>query len=110
RYDREGKLVGKYGKKSRTGNSECFGGCCNPMNVRATPNGDILTAESEGVIKRFSSKGEFQGEVGKCALTGGCKNVAVAVSPDNKFVYFCDQPGSQIVVLEMPAQEVADTE
>ncbi len=110
RYDREGKLVGKYGKKSRGRNSECFGGCCNPMNVRATPNGDILTAESEGVIKRFSAKGEFQGEVGKCALTGGCKNVAVAVSPDNKYVYFCDQPGSQIVVLEMPAQEVADTE
>lgn len=107
RYDREGKLIGKFGKQGRGSDPACFGGCCNPMNVRAAPNGDVFTSESEGIIKRFSSTGEFKSEVGKCSLTGGCKNVAVAVSPDSKHVYFCDQPGSQIVVLELPPSEVA---
>lgn len=106
RYDVDGKLVGKFGKQGRGTDPACFGGCCNPMNVRAASNGDIFTAESEGIIKRFSAAGEFKSEVGKCALTGGCKNVALDVAPDNRFVYFCDQPGSQIVVLDLPATEV----
>jgi hypothetical protein len=33
------------------------------------------------------------------ALTGGCKNVAVAVTPDAERVFFCDQPGSKVIIL-----------
>jgi hypothetical protein len=33
-------------------------------------------------------------------LTGGCKNVAVAVSADAKKIYFCDLPGSKFHILE----------
>ncbi|MFO1020478.1 MAG: hypothetical protein U0903_07250 [Planctomycetales bacterium] len=109
RYTRDGKLVGKWGKRSRTSTPECFGGCCNPMNIRSGSNGDIFTAESEGIIKRFSAKGDFLGVVGQCSLSGGCKNVAVAVSPDSKTVYFCDTPGSQIIVLENKGDSVAST-
>ena len=76
---------------------DCFGGCCNPMNLRIDKSGDIYTAESEGIIKRFSSKGEFLSTVAKVTLTGGCKNVAVAVSADGNKVYFCDQPNSKII-------------
>ena len=50
------------------------------MNVRVGTNGDIFTAESEGLIKRYSAKGEFLGLVANAPLTGGCKNVAVAVT------------------------------
>jgi hypothetical protein len=100
RYDREGKKLGQWGKNERnSSDAEAFGGCCNPMNVRSGANGDIFTAESEGIIKRFSSNGDFVAMIGHRPLSGGCKNVAVASSPDGKEVYFCDQPGQQIVVL-----------
>jgi hypothetical protein len=99
RYDREGKEIGKHGKRGQDTDPECFGGCCNPMNLRANAAGDIFTAESEGIIKRYSSKGEFLGTVGYAPLTGGCKNVGVGASPDGSRVYFCDQPGSAIIIL-----------
>ncbi|HXM16911.1 MAG TPA: hypothetical protein VN933_16820 [Candidatus Eremiobacteraceae bacterium] len=107
RYDRDGKRLGQWGKMSRAGDVKCFGGCCNPMNVRCAANGDVLTAESEGFVKRFNSKGEFVALIGKQPLSGGCKNVAVAPSPDGKLVYMCDQPGSQIVIFAEKAKSVA---
>lgn len=101
RYDREGKHLGSYGKRGTGREPDCFGGCCNPMNLRAGTDGDIYTAESEGIVKRFSAKGEFLGTVGTATLQGGCKNVAVGVSPKGDRVYFCDQPGSKIIVLAL---------
>ena len=71
------------------------------MNVRAqSPTGDIFTAESEGVIKRYSPSGEFLGTAAKVRLTGGCKNVAIGVSADGKRLYFCDMPGSKFHIFE----------
>jgi hypothetical protein len=67
--------------------------------LRTSKDGDIFTAESEGIIKRFSAKGDFLGQVGHVILTGGCKNVGVGASPDGDRVYFCDQPGSRIIVM-----------
>jgi ribosomal protein L24E len=109
RYDRDGKKLGQWGKVTRGDDVKCFGGCCNPMNVRCGPKGDIFTAESEGLIKRFSPQGDFVALVGKRPLSGGCKNVAVAASPDGKYVYFCDQPGSQIIIMEQKAKSVAQS-
>jgi hypothetical protein len=98
RYSLEGKSLGKWGKPGDKDLS-CFGGCCNPMNLKAGSQGDIFTSESEGYIKRFSAKGEFLGLVGKVNISGGCKNVAIALSPQEDKVYFCDQPGSKIFIL-----------
>ena len=100
RYDREGKKIGGYGKRGLDTDPACFGGCCNPMNIRANGVGDIYTAESEGVIKRFSPSGEYLETAGIVKLSGGCKNVAVAVSNDAKKLYFCDLPGSKFHILE----------
>jgi hypothetical protein len=106
RYDSEGKVVGSFGKRAdKTGNVECFGGCCNPMNVRGGKNGDIYTAESEGIVKRFNSKGEFQSIVAAAPLTGGCKNVAVAVNNTGDMVYVCDQPGSKVVIYKKKSEK-----
>jgi hypothetical protein len=91
--------IGGYGSRATANDPECFGGCCNPMNLRAGKDGDVYTAESEGIIRRFGPKGEFLGVVGQVSLTGGCKNVAVGASPDGSKVYFCDQPGSRIIVM-----------
>ena len=101
RYDRDGKQIGTGGKRGKETEPGCFGGCCNPMNLRSGPDGDVFTAESEGIVKRFSAKGEFLGNVGHVALTGGCKNVSVAVSPTADRVYFCDLPGSRVIVLAL---------
>jgi hypothetical protein len=103
RFTRDGKLVSAHGKRGNDTDVECFGGCCNPMNVRANAAGDVYTAESEGIIKRFSSKGDFLNVVGYAPLTGGCKNVGVGASPDGEIVYFCDQPGSRIIVMKKKA-------
>jgi hypothetical protein len=98
RYDRDGKEIGAWGKRGTGNELDCFGGCCNPMNVCSTGAGDIFTAESEGIIKRFSSKGDFLGVVATAALSGGCKNVAVAVTRDEDRMYFLDLPGSRVLV------------
>lgn len=99
RYDRDGTFVSAFGESGRESKGLSFGGCCNPMNCRLMASGDIYTAESEGIVKRFSSGGEFLGLVGYAKLTGGCKNVAVAASPTGDRIYFCDLPGSRIIIL-----------
>ena len=99
RYDRDGQPIKEFGTTAAKGNADGFGGCCNPMNVCCGPEGEILTAESEGIIRRFSLTGKYLGLVGRVSLTGGCKNVAVAASPDGERVYFCDLPGSRIIVM-----------
>jgi hypothetical protein len=100
RYDRDGKKIGSFGKHGPDTDPKCFGSCCNPMNIRAVGVGDVYTAESEGIVKRFSPSGEFIETAGVVKLTGGCKNVAVAVSADAKKIYFCDLPGSKFHILE----------
>lgn len=98
RYDRDGKELAAGGGRGAETNAANFGGCCNPMNVRAC-GGDVLTTESEGIVKRFGPAGEFKGVVGSVALTGGCKNVGVGASADGTRVYFCDQPNGRVLIL-----------
>jgi hypothetical protein len=107
KYDRDGTFVSAFGESGRESNGLSFGGCCNPMNCRLAANGDIYTAESEGIVKRFSSGGEFLGLVGYAKLTGGCKNVAVAASSKGDRIYFCDLPGSRIIILSAKKTEPA---
>ena len=106
-YDRDGKELNAFGVSGRESNGPSFGGCCNPMNCRICSTGDILTAESEGIVKRFNAKGEFVSLVGYAKLTGGCKNVAVAASPKADRVYFCDLPGSRVIILGAKKTDVA---
>lgn len=105
RYDVEGNSIQEFGRKVTKKNLDGFGSCCNPMNVCFGPEGQILTAESEGIIRRFSATGEPLGLVGHVPLTGGCKNVALAASNDGAKIYFCDLPNSRIIVLAPVADE-----
>jgi hypothetical protein len=108
-YDRDGKRLEEFGTTASRKNEDGFGGCCNPMNVCFGPSGQVLTAESEGIIRRFSATGEYLGLVGRVTLTGGCKNVAVSASPDGERIYFCDLPGSRIIVMG-PVTDAAEAE
>lgn len=95
-YNRDGESLGTHGLTG--GNS--FGGCCNPMNTCTNgSSGDIFTAESEGIVRRFSPKGDFIGVVGTVKISGGCKNVAIGATSNGEKIVFCDQPGSRFLIL-----------
>jgi hypothetical protein len=100
RYDRDGKKLGTFGRRAgRDGSDDGFTGCCNPMNVRADADGRVYTAESEGIVRVFGKDGKAEGLLGSVKITGGCKNVAIALTKDGNTVFFCDQPGSKIHLL-----------
>lgn len=99
RFNREGKSLGSFGKFGLESDPQCFGGCCNPMNCRIVSGGTVYTAESQGFVKEFSPKGDFVRLVAYATVKGGCKNAAVALAPDGKTIYFCDQLGSKIIVM-----------
>ncbi len=98
-YDRNGKQLSSFGKKSRE-DIDGFGSCCNPMNVQCLPNGEILTAESSiGHIKRFSRDGKLLGFVGTAKVAGGCKHVAIGFDSDRDQYYMMHQDLSHVAVL-----------
>lgn len=99
KFDISGKELKSWGKRSRDGDGETFGGCCNPMNTRLV--GDKLyVAESDGQIKLFSPEGEFQGVLGKANVQAGCKSSIVDASADGDRLYYFDVNNSAICVLE----------
>ena len=72
--------------------AEDFGGCCEPKNMRALANGDILVAESGPplCIKRFSASGKFLGVVALVNGRSECLRVTVEMSPDGSSYYLLD--------------------
>jgi hypothetical protein len=110
--DREGQKLSSFGRRDRSA-VDGFGSCCNPMNLRCCSNGDILAAESSiGNIKRFNSKGEFVGLVGKAKIGIGCKHVALAFDEARDRYYMMNVDKSHIAVLvplgEIPAETEAE--
>jgi len=108
-YDRDGKILSKWGKRSRT-DIDGFGSCCNPMNLCLGSDGVLYTAESGlGRIKRYSLDGKYLGLVGyvgtdrfskagKFAIS--CSSIALAVSGDGSRVFVQDFKNGIIRVLE----------
>jgi hypothetical protein len=99
RYDRDGKEIGQFGKRDRTGEGENFGGCCNPMNLCFNKAGELFVSESNGVVKHFTPAGEYKGIVGVANVQPGCKNSCVGVTADEDRLFYIDIYKSQIVVL-----------
>lgn len=114
RFDREGKEVGQFGKRDRTGEGANFGGCCNPMNLCFNKDGNLYVSESNGVVKHFTPAGDFLGIVGIAAVQPGCKNSCVGVTADDSRLFYIDVYKSQIVVLtrgnEASAEETSAEE
>jgi sugar lactone lactonase YvrE len=108
KYDRDGNVLAKWGKRDRTG-EEGFGSCCNPMNICFGADGSLYTAESGlGRIKRYTVDGKYLGIVGivgtdKFNRAGGlavsCSNICVAPNADASRVFVMDLKGSRIRVL-----------
>ncbi|MFM8633664.1 MAG: hypothetical protein ACKOEX_02455 [Planctomycetia bacterium] len=96
----EGEALGTVGKRAAAGDDGAgFGGCCNPMNTCPGPDGDLLTSESDGVVKRFDADGGFVEVVGKAAVRAGCKNSAIAIEPDGSRLYYMDSTSGKVLVL-----------
>ena len=109
-YDRDGKRLNGWGKRSRN-DDEGFGSCCNPMNVRCCSNGEILTAESSiGHIKRFSQAGEYLGFVGTAKVAGGCKHVAIGFDSTRNWHYMMNEDRSHVAVLVPRKDAPAESE
>lgn len=100
--DFAGETVTTFGSRERTGTGDGFSGCCNPMNTCSTPDGGLLTSESNGCIKRFAADGTFQEVVGTAAVQSGCKNSTVGMAADGSRVYYLDVRKGTILVLEKP--------
>jgi len=99
-YDRDGKPLTTWGKGSRQG-VEGFGSCCNPMNVRVGPDGNIYTSESNvGRIKRYSPDGKLLGVVGAATIVPGCKHVAIDMNADMSRFYMLDITRTNIIVMD----------
>ncbi len=106
RYDREGKPVSEFGDRASLG-PEGWGSCCNPMNTRFGPEGEVYVSESSvGRITRFTPDGKFLGVVGVVPGQSGCKHVPIVVSPDGGKVYFLDVGQNQIAVLARRSEPV----
>jgi len=104
-FDDHGKAVTHFGKTARGGSGDGFGGCCNPMNLCFGPGGEILTAESEGIVKLFTPDGKFERVVATAVLEGGCKHVPLSVTANGKYLFFLDQPGSNIIRLTQGTEQ-----
>lgn len=102
-YDREGKQLAAWGESQR-GGLDGFGSCCNPMNLRFNPAGELITSEASlGRLKRYTPEGQLLGLVGTATVEGGCKNVAVDLSPDGNRCYVMDLGKNRICVLSAKA-------
>ncbi|PQO37388.1 hypothetical protein DTL21_05440 [Bremerella cremea] len=102
-FQPDGEMVTTWGKRDRTG-ADGFTSCCNPMNVCFDKTGDVYTAESNtGRIKRFAADGTFKEYIGDVKLVPGCKNVSIAISPDNDSVYMLDITRNHIVLMKRKA-------
>ncbi|MDB5387553.1 MAG: SMP-30/Gluconolaconase/LRE-like region [Planctomycetaceae bacterium] len=99
RFNREGKIVSEFGKRDREGEGENFGGCCNPMNLCFSKDGNLYVSESNGAVKHFTPDGKYLGMVGVAKVDAGCKNSCVAVTADDSRLYYIDINKSQIIVL-----------
>ena len=108
-FDFDGKQVGTWGKRDRTG-IEGFAACCNPCNTDIGKDGMIYTFESGvGRVKRFSPDGDYLGLVGYVDTTKFDKGSKLAaqscyipseVSPDGRRIYVLDIRQHFIRVLE----------
>ena len=108
RFDLDGKPLGKWGKRDRTG-IEGFAACCNPVNIDIGPNNVLYTAESGiGRIKKYTPEGEYLGVVGYVETTEFDRGsrlaaqtcyIPIEVNMDASRVYVMDVRANLIRVL-----------
>ena len=70
------------------------------MNTCFTSDGDVLTSESNGVVKRFKTDGQFVEVAGVANIEEGCKNSSIGISSDGSRLYYFDVQQGRLLVLK----------
>ena len=86
KYSRDGKYLGSFGKSGRA--PGYFTGCCNPVFLSYTVNGDIITSEKgDPRVSCYSPDGKFKNILlDRAMLGGGNTAYDIKVKDDKIFV------------------------
>jgi len=99
-YGLDGEPLRTFGEASRSDVRKGFGGCCNPMNACAGPDGSLLLSESSGLVKQFTPDGTLVEILGAADVQSGCKNSSIGVSADGRTLYYLDVQKGRVLVME----------
>ncbi|MFM7206270.1 MAG: hypothetical protein ACKO4T_06355 [Planctomycetaceae bacterium] len=99
-YGLDGEPLRTFGQANRTDVRKGFGGCCNPMNACAGPDGSLLLSESNGIVKQFTPDGTLVDILGAAGVRPGCKNSSIGFSRDGSRLYYLDIENGRVLVLE----------
>ncbi len=96
RYDRDGKLLGFWGKAGMQ--PERFCGCCNPTNIALFPGGWTVTAE-KGIprVKVYDGKGEMLAYLGPEYFSRDVEGLDLAVDSQRR-IYVIDPGDGKVKV------------
>lgn len=85
-YSEDGKYISSFGQAGTATGS--FSGCCNPVHISFSPNGELLTSE-KGIprISCFSREGDFRSVLlNKKALGGGYDAYEARMTSDGRIL------------------------
>lgn len=78
RYSLDGKLTDKFGRFGMIDPTD-FGGCCNPTNITATPDGMIVVSEKAPPrVKIYTFDSKFVAQSGEGVFDANTKNIDLA--------------------------------
>lgn len=104
----DGSPLGHFGKFGLQ-NPEDFVGCCNPVNLAATPDGKVVTAEKViARVKIYSVSGKLIALIGPEHFDPGCTHLHLAV--DSKGRILVADPVRREIKIFSPAARTGGSE
>jgi hypothetical protein len=101
----DGAPAGSFGRFGMR-NPEDFVGCCNPVNIAVTPDGNIVTAEKVAArLKVYEPGGKLLAVIGPGHFDAACTFIRVAV--DSKGRILAADPVRRHVLVFSPAAKEA---
>jgi sugar lactone lactonase YvrE len=102
RYSADGALVNTFGRFGMDHPAD-FGGCCNPTNVTANPEGLIVVSEKAPPrLKVYTSDGDYLTQSPAGIFDPNTKNIDLAAGPRGR-LYATDPLRCTIAVFELEA-------
>jgi hypothetical protein len=106
-FDRTGKKVKSFGKRS-SDDSSGFAGDCNPLAVRALSDVQVITGEiGSGALKKFNHDGTLVSHMANVKLPADCRRIAIAHDDERNWYYMMNAAAGNVSVL-LPADEILD--
>ena len=104
RYSLDGELIDKFGRFGMEDPAD-FGGCCNPTNITATPDGLIVVSEKAPPrLKVFTSDGTLVTQLENTVFDANTKNIDLAADRRGR-LYATDPLRCAIEVFDLVASD-----